>query len=710
MNTFNPLKIVPDNQCTTESEDIVGVYSFANTIYNLLNTLPTENGFSVAITGQWGLGKTTIINFIKEIAQKDKNCKYRILNFSPWNISNKENLLKEFFFILKEVLQSECNIKKSSDLIYKYYEILMEGINFIPKVTKFVPFLNSILHHFSKENLSLLEIKNQIIDYLENEYIGKDLLIIIDDLDRLSNDDIMEVFNLIKEIANFPHITYLLSFDKNHVANAINIKSGYKIDASYGFDYLEKFIQISWAVPELSNEILANIVKNELQSIVPDYLLEINKDKIDEALNCLFYSKSTIRSTKLLINSYKVIYQKAGEYLNFLDLLVLLNIQLFFPILYTFLLGAPDFLLEDKLSEITNPNDRLEKNLEIQKTVSSLFQQKETINDYQKVCLDSLFFLFPAFKYNYENPVFFYSTDSYILCKRRIQESSLFSYYFTYYFPEYISKNSELHDLMLNCTDLQYKQYIDSIIAGSQANQKIQELYESYSLYIHNSSNYSRKLLFLKNIFRYYDKIPLNISYNMQPSYFGDIIDFITTNNNPYDTFKDIIDTNIDDSYKTLLTIFYCTINTAAINRFDKAKFDNIISYFINNLLKTHLLDNIKEFTLSNWNYYYYFVYLLHYLNQGNLINNLLSHYPLLSCTTVFYIIKEELKKWFSSYFPNNTYTSMQFWNNYANGIYSNLEKYDSYIANLSKTSTFYKIDPVINAAINDYLSFFNIR
>ena len=60
----------------------------------------------------------------------------------------------------------------------------------------------------------------------------------MDDLDRLTKEEILLVFRLIKEIADFPKISYILSFDKKQVCDAIC-----QLQNCDGAEYLKKFIQ-----------------------------------------------------------------------------------------------------------------------------------------------------------------------------------------------------------------------------------------------------------------------------------------------------------------------------------------------------------------------------------------------------------------------------------------------------------------------------------
>jgi predicted KAP-like P-loop ATPase len=87
----------------------------------------------------------------------------------------------------------------------------------------------------------------------------KRFLIVIDDIDRLSPDEALLIFRLVKSIGRLPNVIYLLVFDRN-LAEAI-VSERYP---SEGPHYLEKIIQAGFDIPQprqvdLNQELLRQI-------------------------------------------------------------------------------------------------------------------------------------------------------------------------------------------------------------------------------------------------------------------------------------------------------------------------------------------------------------------------------------------------------------------------------------------------------------------
>ena len=58
----------------------------------------------------------------------------------------------------------------------------------------------------------VLKQKNQVIQLLSAQ--SNRVLVVLDDIDRLNNEQIRYIFQLITSVARFPNMTYLLVFDK----------------------------------------------------------------------------------------------------------------------------------------------------------------------------------------------------------------------------------------------------------------------------------------------------------------------------------------------------------------------------------------------------------------------------------------------------------------------------------------------------------------
>ncbi len=328
-------KLLKDKPVEKKSDDILGYYSFAEQIVNVLKLLPEDDSFNFALCGEWGSGKTSILNLTKEIVEKENV--YRIIQFNPWNITKKNNLIFEFLELLKNIIYEESSSNKIRTAIEKYSRILYGSF---PTDGILLLILDEILKIFTlgllKEKNTVSEQKNLLIDYLNNKYEGKPILVIIDDLDRLTNSEMCKVLQLIREIADFPHIVYLVAFDKAQLVNAIQLELKPK-DSS---EYLKKFFQLEWNIPKHSSSDIKNYIVSKMEQY--DELKVWLSSEEKEYFSYLYENwisgmVSNIRDVILTFNSF---YQKfciLKNYVNIIDLCSVTFIELQWPELYSYI-------------------------------------------------------------------------------------------------------------------------------------------------------------------------------------------------------------------------------------------------------------------------------------------------------------------------------------------------------------------------------------
>jgi len=243
----------------SRKEDFLKRRYFADNISNaIVNYNDKDNdSLTIGLYGKWGSGKTSIVNMtIENLEEKDNII---IFNFEPWLFSNTEQLISNFF---KEFAQkiNHNNTNKSDDMKslgekMEAYASFFEPLSYLPEpsLAIFGKTISSFLSWFGKTSKKmgdaykkdLLSLKKDIEEHLSS--LNKKILIVIDDIDRLNNTEIKQIFQLIKALGNFPNTIYLSSMDKEIVINALS-----EVQKGDGNEYLEKIITVPLNVPSIS--------------------------------------------------------------------------------------------------------------------------------------------------------------------------------------------------------------------------------------------------------------------------------------------------------------------------------------------------------------------------------------------------------------------------------------------------------------------------
>ena len=110
--------IDPDKPISKEEEDLLGRYPLATRIADMINNLGDDYKHSIVIgiEGEWGAGKSSFIELIlgrvdpKRSKPRDSadsnvvNERNIVIEFNPWNFSNRNELIKDFFSLIDEKL------------------------------------------------------------------------------------------------------------------------------------------------------------------------------------------------------------------------------------------------------------------------------------------------------------------------------------------------------------------------------------------------------------------------------------------------------------------------------------------------------------------------------------------------------------------------------------------------------------------------------
>ncbi|MDR0580081.1 MAG: KAP family NTPase [Campylobacteraceae bacterium] len=258
-----------DRPIKTDEEDILGFKNISSKIAESIKDFPGgQKTFTISIEGEWGSGKTSLANLV-ENKIKDEVI---FIHFNPWTVENFEQLTKYFFSeLIKEIARNNFDAKLKEDIL-KDLEKLAKLI--IPNSISFEVLGFNLGYNLNKQSKekTLYELKDTINRYLQK--MDKKIIIVVDDIDRLTDKETETFFRLIKGIADFDNLIYILLYDKQIVANSLE-----KFKSEKGEKYLDKTVQYSISIPKPFNGQIINMLRKKLEQILK-HLEKIGKKYI----------------------------------------------------------------------------------------------------------------------------------------------------------------------------------------------------------------------------------------------------------------------------------------------------------------------------------------------------------------------------------------------------------------------------------------------
>lgn len=352
-----------DKPILTSEEDLLKRKYFAELMAKALINLQNEDTFTIGLYGRWGNGKTSIVNMmLKEVERiQTEQEKLIIVHFEPWNFSNTDQLLEQFFVHLTNVFRNinDEKMQKIGDALEKYSEAF--------EIAEVIPYVGGLLSLLGKkgsealgkklkkgiDEKDILKQKENVIELLSQQ--EKRVMIVIDDIDRLNNEQIRQVFQLITSVAKFPNTTYLLVFDKEIVVKALE-----KVQEGSGEEYLEKIIQMPIQIPEIQRGEFRKVLFDRLDSIIASFegVMFEQAHWVRMFETCVEPLIKNLRDINRLCNSIQFKLSALATEVDFTDLLVVSAIEIAYPSIYewikvnkSILAGELDYsrlLLKDK--------------------------------------------------------------------------------------------------------------------------------------------------------------------------------------------------------------------------------------------------------------------------------------------------------------------------------------------------------------------------
>jgi predicted KAP-like P-loop ATPase len=193
-----------DQPICNESEDLFGREQFAKTLVSniYVHCQDTHSCVVIALDGQWGEGKTSLLNRIHSLMSEKISPKTNTptkddsiiqVRYNPWLCTNQESLLVDFFQHLLKGLKGDPFLKNK---ILTYTKRIMNPLSTlagaipIPGASAAVKAgcaLGEELIDNALDEKSLCALKKEIDETIGDS--NKHLIVYIDDLDRLDKKE-----------------------------------------------------------------------------------------------------------------------------------------------------------------------------------------------------------------------------------------------------------------------------------------------------------------------------------------------------------------------------------------------------------------------------------------------------------------------------------------------------------------------------------------
>ena len=312
------------------SDDLFDINAYTTGLSTFVSTCNCP--MTIAIQGDWGTGKTSMMQRIKNNVES-KNCVCVDLNtweYSQFELGN--NLPIVFYTALIEKIGGK---KASSEVMENVRNavkgVLLFGLSFAEKTAP-----GQVLSlvagaakagtekwNPAKGDRTLVEATDELktnfekvlISRIKSEKSKDRMIIFIDDLDRIEPKRAVELMEILKILLEVDNCVFVLAIDYDVVVRGIKAKYGADMDEKKARSFFDKIIQVPFSLPVGSYNIehyVSNLLQNMNSGTIGKGLLINEKENEavarEEVIELIRHSVGcNPRAIKRLINSFSLL-------------------------------------------------------------------------------------------------------------------------------------------------------------------------------------------------------------------------------------------------------------------------------------------------------------------------------------------------------------------------------------------------------------------
>lgn len=320
------MAVQSDNPINQADDDLLNRAGHARRLARQVLAFDLSEGLVVGVLGPWGSGKTSFVNLMRSELSAIGG---PILDFNPWMFSGAQQLVDSFFAEMASQLKLKPGLAEIGKNLEDYGETV-GGLGWLPLVGTWIDRGRVATKVVGKVLQGRKQGAGAYRAKLASKLSGlkQPIVVIIDDVDRLTTPEIRDIFKLVRLTASFPNIIYIVSFDRIRVENALGE------EGVPGRDYLEKILQLAVDLPRVPDNFINRLALGALEEALdnvaasvpfdsnswPDVFTEVIRPLMRNMRDVRRYA-SAVRVTALDL---------AGE-IQLVDVLALDAIRLFLP-------------------------------------------------------------------------------------------------------------------------------------------------------------------------------------------------------------------------------------------------------------------------------------------------------------------------------------------------------------------------------------------
>ena len=316
------------DQPNSVGRDALGFHEVAERLAQLMLSSRSSSPFTVGIDGGWGAGKSSLMMRLKQ--ELDAKDDVVTIWFNAWTAEGKDVLESLIKSVLNRIDSNILRRALRRKRLISVARIVISGLADLLR-------LRTVADEVWRQMQLSVETRNEIQSLMRtamSDWTSKSsgpgkrsLCVFIDDLDRCSPSNVLQVFEAMKLYLDVPGFIFIVGYDKQIISEVILRQLGYGEDVK-SLEYLEKIVQFVYSITPPTDSSARNLIADYLgQAQIESLVGESERNFLIDR------SGRNPRRIKRFINNFVLAYQLDSEWhdIGAQNLVMALILQMYYP-------------------------------------------------------------------------------------------------------------------------------------------------------------------------------------------------------------------------------------------------------------------------------------------------------------------------------------------------------------------------------------------
>jgi hypothetical protein len=266
----------PEGYDAPAERDVLGRWSFARRIAEIIEQTPLTQSVRIGVYGTWGTGKTSVLNFVTQLVERSEHL---VVKFSPWGLTSPQQmwtaLARALVTSLEAANRTGANQLSRWEKVKRFklkhadrfQKVFAEAQRFkdVSVVAKGVSVVATPL--LGPDLAGLLRVTAEELAAIAG---NTRVVVLVDDLDRTDPSLVPHLLFALRELFDTQRFTWILSIDPLVIREAL---AAYHKGFVAGSDFLEKIIEFPFWLPQCDRDQLWSLAELDLRrfgSAIPE--------------------------------------------------------------------------------------------------------------------------------------------------------------------------------------------------------------------------------------------------------------------------------------------------------------------------------------------------------------------------------------------------------------------------------------------------------